>query len=150
MNSSVTGFQRRRRSVRGQERSERVLCRGKHLGWFIYQSLNGRRGRNSTPGGAKRSSPAFVWRCGVSTKKHVIVSAFRLKELIGQWRIKAHTLQPIVGNTSRKMCLGSVRVPKTGTYLGLECVNRGGRWWAAWRRFPEEASVSRNSEAELV
>lgn len=33
----------------------------------------------------------------------------------------------IVGNTSRKMCLGSVRVPKTGTYLGLECVNRGGR-----------------------
>lgn len=142
-------------SFRGEKGQSVVKSdqRGSHAGgstWvgsFTRVWMGG--GRNSIPGGVKHSFHP-QWSFGVSIKKHIVVSAFRLKELISQWRIKTYKLQLNVVTTSIKMYLRSVRMLKTGTYLGLECVNRDGRWWAVWGRFLEEVSVSWNSEFELA
>lgn len=53
-------------------------------------------------------------------------------------------------NASIKMCPEHCENTGNGIYLSLECVNRGREQRAAWRRFLEEVSVSRNSEDELA
>lgn len=61
----------------------------------------------------------FVLSSEAGAKNHRLVIVFRLKELIAQWRIKAHKLQSSLENASIKMCPEHCENTENGISLSL-------------------------------